>query len=124
VLKIFGPSPFHHSLAMHLFAVCSLVVALVSFEYFLRVFFAYRKEFRAEPRKAAGKGISDDAVWLMGYSLFFWITTLLAPPSLEQPDILVLIVYLFACALCMQLSCRQEWWRYALLVSCLGWVIL
>ena len=56
----------------------------------------------------------------MGYSLFFWITTFLTPPSLEQPDILVFIVYLLACALCMHLSHRQEWWRYALLGLVLG----
>jgi hypothetical protein len=120
VLKIFSPSPFHHSLALHLLAVFSLVVALVSFEYFLSVFFAYRKQFFAEPSDAAGEAISDDAVWLMGYGLFFWITTFLTPPSLEQPDILVFIVYLFACGLCMQLSYRQEWWRYALLGLVLG----
>ncbi|HEY1468405.1 MAG TPA: hypothetical protein VGF61_05135 [Candidatus Acidoferrum sp.] len=120
VVKIFGPSPYHRSLAMHLFAVFSLVVTLVSFEYFLRAFFAYRKEFRGEPTEAAGEAISDDAVWLMGYSLFFWITTFLTPPNLEQPNILVFIVYLLACALCMQLSYRQEWWRYALLGLVLG----
>ncbi len=119
VVKIFGPSPFHRSLTMHLFAVGSLVVALVSFEYFLRTFSAYRKEFRAEPSEA-GEAIFDDAVWLMGYSLFFWITTFLTPPSLEQPDILVFIVYLIACALCMQLVYRRELWCYALLGLVLG----
>jgi hypothetical protein len=95
------------------------MVALASFEYFLRKFSAYRKEFSAE-RSESGEAISDDAVWLMGYSLFFWITTFLTPPSLEQPDILVFIVYLVACALCMQLTYRQEWWRYGLLDLVLG----
>ena len=119
LLKIFSPSPYHHSLAIHLFSVFSLVVALVSFEHFLSVFSAYRKQFSADPSEAI-EAISDDAIWLMGYSLFFWITTFLTPPSLEQPDILVFIVYLLACALCMHLSHRQEWWRYALLGLVLG----
>lgn len=119
VVKMFGPSPFHRSLTMHLFAVISLVVALASFEYFLRTFSAYRKEFSTESSET-GEAISDDAVWLIGYSLFFWITTFLTPPSLEQPDILVFIVYLHACALCMQLAYRQEWRRFALLGLVLG----
>jgi 4-amino-4-deoxy-L-arabinose transferase-like glycosyltransferase len=120
VLKVFRPSPFHHSLAVHLFAVFSLLVALVSFEYLLSVFFAYREQFSEEPCEAGGEAISDEAVWLMGYALFFWITTFLTPPYLEQPDILAFILYLLACALCMQLSYRQEWWRYALLGLVLG----
>ena len=120
VQKLFRPSPFHHSLAVHLFAVFCLVAALVSFEYFLSVFSAYRKQVSAEPSENDGEVISGDAVWLMGYSLFFWTTTFLTPPYLEQPDILVFILYLLACAQCMRLSYRQEWWRYALLGLVLG----
>jgi hypothetical protein len=84
VLKVFRPSPFHHSLAVHLLAVLSLVVALVSFEYRLSVFFEYREQFSEEPFEAGGEAVSDDAVWLVGYSLFFWITIFLTPAYLEE----------------------------------------
>jgi hypothetical protein len=74
-LKIFHPSLFHHSLAIHLFAFFSLIVALVSFEYFLSVFLIYYKQAAAAETEGAGELISGDAVWLLGYSLFFCITT-------------------------------------------------
>ena len=119
-LKIFHPSVFQEARAMHLFAFFSLLVALLSFEYFLSVFQMFCKQREEQEIEAKGEALSEDAVWLMGYSLFFWITTFFTPPSLEQPDILVFILYLIASALCVQLSYRQEWWRYALLGLVLG----
>jgi hypothetical protein len=119
-LKIFSPSPFHHSLAVHMFAFLGLVVALTSFEVFLSAFWAFRKQFVVQQVSDAGRVISDDAAWLMGYCLFFWITAFFTPPSLEQPDILLFVLYLLAAAVCMQLYHRQEWWRYALLGFLLG----
>lgn len=119
-LKIFNPNPFHHALAVHLFSFLNLIVALVIFEYFLSEFFVFRRQFAAPQTESTAEVISDEAVWLLGYSLFFWITTFLTPPSLEQPDILVFILYLLVASICMQLCYREEWWRYALLGLLLG----
>jgi hypothetical protein len=120
MLKIVRPSPFHQPLAVHMFAFVSLIAALFSFEYFLSEFFSYRRHLFTEQFEVAREEISDDAIWLIGYSLFFWITSFLTPPYLEQPDILVFVLYLLASAICMQLSSRQEWWRFALLGLVLG----
>src|SRR5580704_17117858 len=58
---------------------------------------------------------------MLGYALFFWISTFLTPPYLEQPDILVFALYLIAAAICMRLtSDSEELWRYALLGVVLG----
>jgi hypothetical protein len=119
-IKITHVSRFHDALAVHLFGFISLIVALVCFEYFLSVFFAFRARNAVQTPNVVVHGVPDHAVWSMGYSLFFWITTFFTPPWLEHPDILVFIAYLVASALCMQLSDRQEWWRYGLLGIVLG----
>ena len=121
LVKLFKVGPFREPLAVHLFAVASLIVALVSFEYFLSVFFGFRKKLPDENTEGLKGVLPDDAIRLVGYALFFWVSTFLTPPYLEQPDILVFILYLIAAALCMQLvSTSREWWRYALLGVVLG----
>src|SRR6202035_5613616 len=89
-LKIFNPSPFREAVVLHLFSFISLVVALAVFEYFMRVFLAFRKTVIADEQDSC-QPVPDDWVWIVGYLLFFWISTFLTPPSLEQPDILVFI---------------------------------
>jgi hypothetical protein len=119
-LKLFRPGLFHHFLAMNLLSFISLVAALVCFEYFLSSFFAFRKQLASQDTATTGELISDDAVWLIGYSLFFWVTTFFTPASLQHPDILVFIACLLVSALSMQLFSRHEWWRYAALGVVLG----
>jgi Dolichyl-phosphate-mannose-protein mannosyltransferase len=119
-LKIFNPSPFREALVLHLFSFASLVVALTIFEYFIRVFLIFRETVVADHHDS-GQPVSDDWVWIVGYSLFFWISTFLTPPSLEQPDVLVFILYLIATVLCMQVVLEpQKWSRYFLLGLVLG----
>ena len=120
-VKIFKVGPFRESVAIHLFAVASLIAALISFEYFLSAFFVYRNNLAEKNGEDLDGLVSDDALRIAGYALFFWITTFLTPPYLEQPDILVLALYLLSSALSMQLvSSAKEWWRYALLGVVLG----
>jgi hypothetical protein len=120
-MKLFKVSLFHESLAIHLFAVLSLIVALVSFEWFLSAFFTFRKKFAGEKREDLKKFLPENAIRLLGYVLFFWVSTFLTPPNLEQPDILVFIVYLIAASLCMQIASGfRGWWNYALLGGVLG----
>ncbi len=120
-IKIFGVGPIHEPLTIRLFAFASLIAALISFEYFLSSFFQYRKKRAVEGSPAFAGSLSDNTIRLLGYVLFFWITTFLTTPYLEQPDILVFAVYLIASALCMQLGTSGgSWWRYALLGAVLG----
>jgi len=120
-LKLFKPSPFDEAVVMHMLAFATLIVALLSFDYFMSVFLTFRKKLAEEYAEDIRESLPDAAIWLVGYSLFFWISTFLTPPSLEQPDILVFILYLLASALCMQLvSYRQQWSRYVLLGIVLG----
>ena len=119
-LKIFNPSPFREAVVLHLFSFTSLVMALAVFEYFMRTFLVFRKTVVADEQDLK-QSIPDNWVWIVGYSLFFWISTFLTPPSLEQPDILVSILYLLAAALCMQVVLEpQKWSRYFLLGLVLG----
>jgi hypothetical protein len=119
-LKIFNPSPFREAVVMHLFSFASLAVALAVSEYFICTFLVFRKTVVADDENP-DQTVPDHWVWLVGYSLFFWISTFLTPPSLEQPDILVFILYLLAAVLCMQLVLEpQKWSRYFLLGVVLG----
>jgi hypothetical protein len=119
-LKIFNPSPFREAVVLHVFSFGSLVLALAVFEYFMRVFLVFRKTAVAGDHDS-GQPVPDDWVWIVGYSLFFWISTFLIPPSLEQPDILVFILYLLAAVLGMQLVREpQKWSRYFFLGVVLG----
>jgi hypothetical protein len=119
-LKIFSPSPFREAVVLHLFSFLSLVLALAVFEYFIRVFLVFRTTAVVDDHDA-GLAVPDDWIWIVGYSLFFWISTFLIPPSLEQPDILVFILYLLAAVICMQIVQEpQKWSRYFFLGVVLG----
>jgi hypothetical protein len=121
-IKLFHVTPYYEPLAIHLFAVVSLIVALICFEYFMAVLLKIRNS-ETIPRGSGQTPLSDRTIQLLGYTLFFWVTTFLTTPYLEQPDILVLIIFLLASALCAQLtlsSSAQPAWRYALFGLVLG----
>jgi hypothetical protein len=120
-LKIFKPHPFNEALLLHLFAFVSLIAALATFEFFMAVFLKFRQNIVPDDPGGDGHLISDRSIMLVGYSLFFWISTFLLSPTLEQPDILVFILYLLASALCMQVvTSPQVSSRYILLGVVLG----
>lgn len=120
-LKVFKPDPYEEALLVHLLAFVSLIAALASFEYFLAVFLKFRTQTAIAASAGDGELIAERPLVIVGYALFFWITTFLVPPTLEQPDILVFILYLLASALCMEVvSNPREWSRYVLLGLVLG----
>lgn len=120
-LKIFKPNPFNEAMFLHLIAFVSLIISLASFEHFMAVFLEFRQEIAADDTEGKVQLISDSSTTLIGYCLFFWISTFLIPPTLEQPDILVFILYLLASSLCMQLVMYpQGRTRYAHLGIVLG----
>jgi hypothetical protein len=120
-LKLWSPSHFWEPLAVRMLGFATLAAALACFEYFLPVYFKYRKQVAEGNAGEFGEALPDDAIRLAGYFLFFWITVFLTPAHLDQPDILVFIFYLLACSLCMQLELSgREWWRHILLGVVLG----
>jgi hypothetical protein len=120
-LQFFHVGPSRESLAVHLFAVVSLVLALCAFELCLASFLQIRRRVEGAELPGSTACFSDDAMRLAGYALFFWITTFLTPPYLEQPDILVFAVYLVICALCLRIfGTSAKLSGYALLGVLLG----
>jgi hypothetical protein len=97
------------------------MVASASFEFFLSAYFSTEKKPREDVVTGRQGFLAEKDLGLLGYALFFWITTFLTPPYLEQPDILVFILYLIAAGLCLRVvSSTKDWWRYALLGAVLG----
>lgn len=113
-LKLFRPTAFHVPLAFCLFAVASLISALVAYEYFLKAFFRFRRHIFG-PDQTSARAISDNTVRILGYILFLWITVFFIPARLDQPEILVCALHLLATALCMEIvSSGGDDWRYFL----------
>jgi hypothetical protein len=111
-LKLFRPSPFQEPLAVKMLTFAMLVVALISFEYFLSAFFEFRKRLADKYSDGIENSLPDDAIRVLGYALFFWVTTFLIPAHLDQPDILVFVFYLVATSICMRLESSERAWRY------------
>jgi hypothetical protein len=119
--KLLRPSPFHEPLAVRMLAVVTLVVALLSFEYFLKAFLEFRRKDLGGREEENSELLSDGTIRLAGYVLFFWITTFWTTARLDQPDILVFIVYLLASALGMRIVLAPGAWSlYALFGAVLG----
>jgi hypothetical protein len=124
-LKLFHPTSFYVPLAFRLFAVVSLVSALVAFEYFLKAFFRFRTHLFG-PDQGSVRFISDNTVRILGYILFLWITVFFIPARLDQPEILVCTLYLLATALSMEIvsSSRERWRHFLALGVVLGCAFL
>jgi hypothetical protein len=119
--KLLRPSPFHEPLAVRMLAVVTLVVALLSFEYFLKVFLEFRRKDFGSREEENSELLSDGTVRVAGYVLFFWITVFWTTARLDQPDILVFIVYLLASALGMRIVLAPRAWSlYAVFGAVLG----
>jgi hypothetical protein len=119
--KLLRPSPFHEPLAVRMLAAVTLVVALLSFEYFLKAFLAFRRKDFGGREEENAELLSDGSIRVAGYVLFFWMTTFWTTARLDQPDILVFIVYLLASALGMRIVLAPGAWSlYALFGAVLG----
>jgi hypothetical protein len=119
--KLLRPSPFHEPLAVRMLAVVTLVVALLSFEYFSKVFLEFRRKDFDGREEENSELLSDGTIRVAGCVLFFWMTTFWTTARLDQPDILVFIVYLLASALGMRIVLAPgSWSLYALFGAVLG----
>lgn len=108
-LRIFKPSAYHEIAAVRWFDLLALVGALASFELFLRTLL---KSLRRR-NSAGGDGarLSPGSVQALGYALFFWATCYLTPPSVNPPDILVLIALLLAGGIGLRIVDGDDRWR-------------
>jgi hypothetical protein len=109
-LRLFHVSPYHEPLAVHMLTVVRLMLALASFEFFLSAYFDAEKKLREDVVTERQGFLAEKDLRLLGYALFFWITTFLTPPYLEQPDILVFILYLIAAGLCLRVVSSTNKW--------------
>ena len=101
--KFLRPSPFHEPLAVRMLAVVTLAIALLSFEYFLKVFLEFKRKDFGNREGEGSEPLSDATFRVAGYILFFWITVFWTTARLDQPDVLVFITYLLASALGMRI---------------------
>jgi hypothetical protein len=124
-LRLFNPDPFHDPFLVHCLAFLTLCATMLALEYFLKNLADFRATIVMADDTRPNGALPEDETWLLSYALFFWITTFWVSPALQQPDILVFVIYLLAAALCMQLSHGTELWRCALLgiVLALGYLI-
>ena len=124
-LRLLKPDRFRDPLLIHALAFLTLCAAMLALEYFLKKLADYRTTVLADSDVPTHGVLPEGETWLLSYALFFWTTTFWVPPALQQPDILVFVIYLLAAALCMQLSHCTELWRYAVLgiVLALGYLI-
>jgi hypothetical protein len=119
-MKLFHPIALYVPLAFRLFAVTTLIFALLAYEYFVNAFFRFRNHL-FDVEQYRDRFISDSAVRVLGYSLFLWITVFFTPARLDQPEILVFALYLLATAQCLEIVSNCDEWRNVLVLgSALG----
>src|ERR1019366_717507 len=118
-LSIFHPPAFRELAAIKCFNCLILIVALGCFEYFLRGVLEYTQSATCDDRETGPL-----PVWALratGYTLFFWISLYLTPPSLDTPDVLVFASILLAAGILVRVAAGADGWlRFAALGIVLG----
>ncbi|MBZ5698582.1 MAG: hypothetical protein LAN18_08545 [Acidobacteriia bacterium] len=118
-LSIFHPSAFRELAAVKYFNCLVLVLALYCFEYFLQGVLKYTLQAAGDDREEGPLPIW--ALRATGYTLFFWISLYLTPPSLDTPDVLVFASILLAAGILVRVAAGADGWlRFAALGIVLG----
>src|ERR1700677_2861017 len=114
-LKLFNPRPQYELPLMRLVGWLTLVACLGAFEYFVCAFLRFRQSLESASGAQEEPLLPAREFRVLAYALFFWCTTVLVPSSNEHPDILVLLIYLLASAVAMDLlTARRGYARYIL----------
>jgi hypothetical protein len=119
VLGVIKPFPYRE-LAVVQYVNCGLLlVTLALFEYFL---FWLRKFIETTSATALqDKPFSFALTESIGYSLFFWATLFMIPPSLVTPDVLVTASLLLSGAALLKIANGADgWFSFAMLGLSLG----
>ncbi len=122
-LSIFRPSAFQELAVVKYFNCLTLVFVLYCFEYFLHGVLEYTQVATGGDRE--GVPLPIWALRATGYTLFFWMSLYLTPPSLVTPDALVFASILFAAGIIVRMAAGADGWlRFAALgiVLALGYL--
>src|SRR5258708_378433 len=113
-LRVFRPSAFQELAVVKCFNCLTLVFALYCFEYFLQGVLEYTPEAAGDDR--GGGPLPAWALRATGYTLFFWMSLYLTPPSLDSPDVLVFASILIAAGIIVRIAAGADGWlRFAAL---------
>ena len=108
--SIFHPSVFTELLAAKCFNCLALIFAMFCFEYFLRGLLEYAQEAATNDRQ--GGPLPVWSLRTTGYTLFFWMSLYLIPPTLVTPDTLVLASILFAAGIIVRMAAGADSWSH------------
>jgi hypothetical protein len=118
-LGVLRPSPSREVEVAQYLSCVLLIIAGFSFEYFLRCLRAYTDA--TSNGGPTEQRIPFAAIGAIGYSLFFWASLYMLPPSLITPDVLVWISILVAGATLLRIKSGVDGWlNFATLGFSLG----
>jgi len=120
-LKVLKPSPHWEFPVVHLVNFVIYLVALASFEFFLRAFIDYRRTRRNGVCDKWDVNLPEQAWWILGHSLFLLTSLILIGTRLVTPDMCVAASVYLASGLLLRLrsgtaTCRT----FALFGAVLG----
>lgn len=118
--RLFKPSPGWEFPLVHLVNFLTYVVALISFDFFLRTFL--KTQLEREPDSVKAQHRFPTWIWLIfGYCAFTISSLFLITISFPSPDMLVAAVIFLASALLLKIKGGKSSWRmFALLGVVLG----
>jgi len=96
-MRIFQPSPAHEYLVVELINLVIFLIAICSFEFFLRELLQIQHISRDTPARQGTVGLPPVALLLVGYPLFIWTCLFWITIWMQTPDMCVAIfVYVAA----------------------------
>lgn len=120
VIKIAHPSPTSEFLVVHLVSLVIFVAAMVSFDFLWREFAQILFE-RTDSHEGRWVTFPLWTWYVLGYSLFLWVSLQLIEVLRETPDMLLSAAVYLASALSLRISRDQEkLWTFVLLGAVLG----
>lgn len=114
------PSPYWEFTVVHLVNFAIYLVALASFEFFLKEFLRYRHGVRDGGSQDSSSGLPDWVYYTLGYALFLWSSLNLITLSPVVPDMCGAALVYLASGLILRLYGREDTWKEC---SLLGFIL-
>jgi 4-amino-4-deoxy-L-arabinose transferase-like glycosyltransferase len=115
----FRPTPYWQLPLTQILNCLILMVALCCLEYLLNGLIAYQARSAAADRET--EPLPAWSLRAIGYTLFFWVSIFLTPPSLDTPDAMILAFVLLAAGMIVRIrDGKAGWLRFAVLGGVLG----
>lgn len=112
-LRVFKPSAFWESSAVHAVNFLIYVAALASFEFLLSGLIRFRQGDSFRDRETGWAMLPSWAVRVVGYSLFLWSCLDLIGLAIVTPDLLVAVWVFLAAGLLLRMAGSDQTWRTA-----------